>query len=483
MRLYNYLEDIEVLQTNVTRFDMEISGVTSRSADIKKGNAFVCIRGSKSDGHDFAVEAREKGAELLVIEGITGCVIASGLPFVIVSNTRAVLSKMCAVAVGHPERKMNITAVTGTNGKTSTCRLLSAVYAAAGVDTATLGTLSGGLTTPDPEDLFGFLKKEFDRGITNVVMEASSHALYYDKLFGIRFRNAVFTNLTGEHLDFHKSMMDYAMSKAKLFGASDRGFYNYDDRYSPALSAKAAGSVINYSATDPSADVYAENKVFYGMNGFEYELTGRGKRTKISSCLSGGFNLYNTLAASAVALYEGIESADIVRGIESVRLVPGRLERLDTGSLPINIYIDYAQTPDALEKVLGCIREYKAPDQALTLVFGCGGDRDRSKRKLMGQIASRLADLTVVTSDNSRSENATDIISEILKGIDKERPYTVIESRKDAIEYAIERTPLNGIVLLAGKGHEEYEIDRRGKHFFSEKKIAADAVFKRFNKK
>jgi UDP-N-acetylmuramoyl-L-alanyl-D-glutamate--2,6-diaminopimelate ligase len=314
-------------------------------------------------------------------------------------------------------------------------------------------------------------------------MEASSHALYYDKLCGITFRSAIFTNLTGEHLDFHKSMNEYALSKAKLFSASKCGLYNMDDGYMATVASLAAGRTVTYSESDTNADIYTENHIFNRMNGFEYDLVGFGERVRINSPLCGGFNVYNTLAASSAALCDGIPPSLIARGIESVRSIPGRLEMLDTGNSPIKIYIDYAHTPDALEKVLDCIKKFKSDGQSLTLVFGCGGDRDRSKRKTMGQIASRYADLTVVTSDNSRSEKASDIISEILKGIDKERPYTVIESRKDAIEYAVENTPENGIVLLAGKGHEAYEIDISGKHCFNEKKIAADAVCKRFNKK
>lgn len=483
MRLYNYLIDTQVLQTNVTRFDMEICGVTSRSSEVRQGYIFVCIRGAKSDGHDYALEAKSRGAVLLVIEGITECVIASGLPFIAVSNTRAALAKMCACSVGHPERRMKLTGVTGTNGKTSTVRLLSEIYRSAGIKTAALGTLNGNLTTPDPEELFAFLKDNFDNGITNVVMEASSHALYYDKLCGIQFHCGIFTNLTGEHLDFHKSMREYALSKAKLFSASRLGIFNYDDGYMPTVASMATGKKITYSATDKNGDIHIENCVFHRMNGFEYDLAGLGKRARIRSHLCGGFNIYNTLAAASAALCDGLPLSAIAKGIEAVGTIPGRLERLDTGDLPINIYIDYAHTPDALEKVLDCIRRFKEEGQSITLVFGCGGDRDRSKRKIMGQIASRYADLTVVTSDNSRSEQPSAIISEILKGIDKERPYTVIENRKEAIEYAVDNTPERGIILLAGKGHEAYEIDSSGKHYFNEKKIAADAVFKRFNKK
>lgn len=483
MKLYNYLENIEILETNITRFDSEITGVTSRSYDVKTGYIFVCIRGLNEDGHSFSVTAEKLGASLLVVDNVNEAVIASGLPYIKVKNTRAVLALMCAKSYGNPEKMLRIIGVTGTNGKTSTCRLLSEIYRRAGSNVETIGTLGGGLTTPDPEDLFKAFRKAFDSGVDTVVMEVSSHALFFDKLCGVNFENAIFTNLTPEHLDLHGNMDDYAEAKAKLFASSRCGMYNIDDPSWKKIASCAGGKVYTYSFSERSADYYVCNYVSHGVNGFEYDLMTPRSSIYLRSELCGTFNVYNTLSAAACAHADRIDGEVIANAVASVANVPGRLEKVDLGNVPFELFIDYAHSPDALENVLECIRSFKRQDQKITLLFGCGGDRDRSKRRVMGKIASRLADFVIVTSDNCRSENAADIISEIMKGIDKERPHIVIEDRRRAIEYAIANGKENDIILFAGKGHEKYEIGKNGKTYFDEKQIAADAVFKRFKEK
>ncbi len=483
MKLYNYLENIEVLQTNVVRFDLEIKGVTSRACEVENGYIFVCIKGMHNDGHSFACTAKQRGAVVLVVESVTESVILSELPYIRVKNTRAVLALMCAKSYGNPERMLKLVGVTGTNGKTSTCRILSNIYSLAQQRVKTVGTLDGGLTTPDSEDFFKILKNAFDLGIEKIVMEASSHALWLDKLNGVRFDYGLFTNLTPEHLDFHKSMNEYALAKAKLFQNSSCGLYNLDDSFYKQVSSLASGKIYTYSCLDMTADFYIKNYVSEGTDGFSYTLVTPSEEMKIKSHLCGRFNVYNTLAAGALAYIDGVDTDIIEKGILSVKNISGRLERIELGELPFSVYIDYAHSPDALEKVLYCIRNFKKEEQRLTVLFGCGGDRDRSKRRVMGQIASRLADFVIVTSDNSRSENSTDIINEIMKGIDKERPHIVIENRREAIEYAILNARENDIILLAGKGHENYEIDSFGKKYFNEKEIAARAVCKRLKGK
>lgn len=480
MRLYNYLNDLDVLETNISRFDTEISGITSRTDEVGRGYAFVCINGLHTDGHGLIGVAAKKGASVIVTEKADGPVISSGLPYLRVASTRRALSLMCATHSGNPERQLSLTAVTGTNGKTSTCRLLAGIYERAGIFTETLGTLGGGLTTPDPEDMYPALRKAFDKGKKNVVMEASSHALQLDKLWGMEFKTAVFTNLTPEHLDFHLTMESYAKAKARLFASARTSVVNADDPYGRMMVDSAGGRVITYSIKDENADISACGYRLRGEQGIEYTLKTPEYSIGVESSLCGGFNVYNTLAAAAAAYACGLSPNEIREGIASVKNVDGRLERVDTGDAPISVYIDYAHSPDALQKVLECIRGFRKKHQRLILVFGCGGDRDRSKRRVMGQIASRLADLVIVTSDNSRSEKPSDIIGEIMKGIDKERPYTVIEDRRSAIEYAVSNASEGDIILLAGKGHEQYEIGMDGKRFFSEKQIAAGAVNKRF---
>ena len=483
MKLYNFLDNIEVLQTNVTHFDIEINGVTSKVDEVKNGYIFVCIKGMHNDGHSFSVLAKQKGAVLLVVEDITDIVIASEMPYIKVENTRAILARMCAKSHGNPEKALKLIGVTGTNGKTSTCRLLSGIYSCAGQKVKTIGTLDGNLTTPDPEDFFKILKEAFDSGFERIIMEASSHSLFLDKLDGVEFDYGIFTNLTPEHLDFHKTMNEYALAKAKLFKNTSCGLYNFDDSFFEKVSSLSKGKIYTYSAFNSKAQYYIKDCVQKGTDGFEYTLVTPNEDIRIKSHLSGTFNVYNTLAASALAYIDGLDANVIKNGILSVKNVSGRLEKVDVGNVPFSVYIDYAHSPDALEKVLSCIRDFKKKDQRITVLFGCGGDRDRSKRSVMGQIASRFADFVIVTSDNSRSEKAEDIISEIMKGIDKERPHVVIENRRDAIEYAMMTATENDIVLLAGKGHENYEIDSLGKRYFNEKEIAAEAVCKRLKGK
>ncbi len=483
MKLYNYLENIEVLQTNVTHFDLEIRGVTSRLHEVENGFIFVCINGMHNDGHSFAVSAKQNGAVLLVVENVTDSVVVSELPYIKVENTRAILARMCAKSYGNPERALKLVGVTGTNGKTSTCRLLSEIYSKSGQKVKTLGTLDGNLTTPDPEDFFKILKDSFDCGFERVVMEASSHSLFLDKLDGVRFDYGIFTNLTPEHLDFHRDMDEYAIAKAKLFKNADCGLYNYDDSYFKKVSSLSKGRIYTYSFFDSNAHFYVKDYVPKGTDGFEYTLVTPKEDIRIKSYLSGKFNVYNTLSASALAYIDGLDADIIKEGILSVKTVLGRLEKLNFKDVPFSVYIDYAHSPDALEKVLCCIRDFKREEQKITVLFGCGGDRDRSKRRIMGQIASRLADFVIVTSDNSRSEDAALIIDEIMKGIDKERPHAVIENRREAIEFAIMNARENDIILLAGKGHENYEIDSLGKRYFNEKEIAAEAVCKRLKGK
>jgi len=480
LKLYNYLENVEVIETNITRFDMDISGVTSRTDEVKDRYIYVCIKGLTVDGHSYAGEVKKKGAVLVVVEEVNDIIKNNELPYIKVKNSRAVLALMCSAHNGHPERELRMIAVTGTNGKTSTCRILSEIYRKSGSSVLTLGTLDGGLTTRDPEDFFSTLRSAFNNGIDTVIMEASSHALYLDKLCGVDFDGAIFTNLSSEHLDFHKNMEDYSLAKAKLFSVSKFGLYNFDDEFCDNVSSQAVGRKYTYSFCNKDADFYISNFEEYKTDGFSYDLVTKNDVIKVKSKLCGTFNVYNTMCACAFAYCDGIDKEIIEQAVLCVSNVKGRLEKVELKKAPFTVYIDYAHSPDALEKVLLCIRNFKAEEQKITVLFGCGGDRDRTKRRVMGQIASRLADFVIVTSDNSRSEKPCDIISEIMKGIDKERPHIVIENRREAIEYAMMTAKDNDIVLLAGKGHEEYEIDALGKRYFSEKEIAADAVNKRF---
>lgn len=482
MKLYSYLDVLDILGNNVNNFDIEIKGITSRSNEVLKGYVFVCINGMHTSGNKYIDAACKNGAVLIITEQIDASVAECGIPYIKVSNARITLAKMCARFYGNPEKQLCIKAVTGTNGKTSTVQILSKIYGDAGIKNRRIGTLSGSLTTPDPEELFGEFKYAFDNGYSHIIMEASSHALALDKLYGIEFDGSVFTNLTPDHLDFHVDMDSYARAKSKLFEASRCGIYNIDDEYGKRLFESGRDKKYCYSTVDKNADFFADNIIYKGNNGIEYDVVYSGGILHVESALVGKFNVYNTLSAISLALADGLEPQKAAESVKSIFGISGRLEKIDVGDVDFTVYIDYAHTPDALEKLLNTVRGFRNEGQRITLLFGCGGDRDKSKRAVMGKIASSLADLVIITSDNVRTESPSDIISEILKGVDKERPHIVIEDRKTAIEYAVKNAVKDEIIILAGKGHENYEIVGRQKYDFSEKEITASAVRERLKK-
>lgn len=480
MKLYSFLDVLDVLGNNVCNFDIEINGVSSRSHEILNGYIFVCIRGAQTNGNKYIAEAVKRGAVLLITEEIDVSVTESGIPYIKVPSARKALANLCARFYGNPEKQLCIKAVTGTNGKTSTVQILSKIYGDAGIKNRRIGTLSASLTTPDPEELFKEFKNAFDNGFSHIIMEASSHALTLEKLCGVEFDGAIFTNLTPDHLDFHCCMADYALAKSKLFYQSKCGFYNLDDEYGRILYEKGSEKKYYYSACDKSADFFADNIRYRGNSGIEYDLVYKGGSLHVESRLVGEFSVYNTLSAISMAIVDGIDPKIIADAVKSISHVSGRLEKIDVGNVDFSVYIDYAHTPDALEKLLNTVRGFRKNGQKITLLFGCGGDRDKTKRAVMGKIASTLADFVIVTSDNVRTERPCDIISDIMKGIDKERPHIVIQDRRKAIEYAINNAVKDEIILLAGKGHENYEIVGKEKTDFNEKEIAASAVRERF---
>lgn len=462
--------------------DTELCGVTCRSERVKNGYVYVCINGLHTDGHDYIEAAIKAGAALIIAEKATAYLEESGTDYVLVSDSRAALTFLCARFWDNPEKKLRITAVTGTNGKTSSVCLLSKIFECAKIEHSVIGTLSGGLTTPDPEELFPLFSAAVTEGKTDIIMEASSHALALRKLEGIRFFGGIFSNLTPEHLDFHDSMHDYALTKAKLFSRCGVSLFNADDKYADEVSSLCRENKYFYSLENDDVFFRVTEPVLKGENGISFCLISPLGKLNIESPLIGRFNIYNVSSVCAFAQLCGIDNRTIETAMKTFGIVRGRLEKVSSDADDITVFIDYAHTPDALEKVLRTLRESTDKNgmkSHLTVLFGCGGDRDRSKRRLMGSIASRLADLVVVTSDNRRTENGSDIINEILKGVDKEKPHTVIENRKDAIEYAISHAEPRDIVLLAGKGHEEYEIIGTKKVYFSEREIAVKALAKR----
>jgi len=469
---------------------VEIKGIKSNSEKVEKGDLFVCVSGLKNDGHLFVKEAQKRGAAAILAEKQ----VDSDLPTVYAANTRKVLPLICDAACGYPSKKLKLVAVTGTNGKTSITYLLKSIFESAMIKSGLIGTVScfsgdkivskkqvdslSNMTTPDPEELFEMLATMADDGVEYVFMETSSHALALEKLNGLEFEAAIFTNLTPEHLDFHKSMEEYFAAKKKLFEKSKKNIINVDDPYGKKLFDLYGKNSVGCSLSKKCCDYFADDIIDNGIFGSSYRLVSHGKQFSVKSALVGKFNIMNTLQAAACASELGISPGEIKRAIASMNGVKGRLERVRTGEITdYSVFVDYAHTPDALENLLETMSNIRECHRRIVLVFGCGGDRDKSKRRKMGEIAARYSDFTVVTSDNSRSENPTEIISEIISGMSGST-YKVIENRKEAIEYVIKNARKGDIILLAGKGHEEYEIDRSGKHFFDEKKIVTDAVKK-----
>ena len=473
--------------------NIEIRSIVTDSRKVTDGSLYVCIKGLRFDGHEMIGDAIHRGAAVIVCEKVRD-VFVGGAAIVEIENTRTGISRLYNAWYGDPAGKMRIVGVTGTNGKTSVCRILSSIFEECGYRCATIGTLGcrsvGGremtcvgteplsnMTTPDPEALFGILSEMANDGAEFVFMEVSSHALALGKCDAISFDTAIFTNLTRDHLDFHLSMEEYFNAKKKLFSMCKRAIINVDDAWGKKLLNETSAKVLGTSCED-SGDYIAKDIKFEEDGNCSYLLCHKDLNFRVHLSMGGRFAVNNTLQAAALALDFGITADMVSLALSKIKGVEGRMERVELDrALGFSVIIDYAHTPDALENLLLGIRsERKNENERIVLVFGCGGERDKGKRKLMGIAASRLADLVIVTSDNSRSESRDAIISDILKGIDKEKPFVVIRDRKEAIEYAVGNALCGDRIILAGKGHEKYEIDETGRHPFDEKEIVKNAV-------
>ncbi len=486
--------------------DLEITDIFSDSRKVKRGSLFVCIAGTKVDGHRHIGEAIENGASVILAEKgaeIDESIFSNyGAPILLrTENTRKALSHIWNSRYSRPAEGMKLIAVTGTNGKTSITHMLREIFDTALFKTGLIGTVrcysgeklisirsedeKANMTTPDPKELYEMLAVMRDDGVKYVFIEATSHALALDKLAPLHFEAAVFTNLTADHLDFHGSMENYLAAKKKLFHMADTAIINGDDAYSGSIAKEAeigGCKNIRLCTLDEHrrCDYTAMNIKSLGCDGVEYILSSVCSVFKVKSPIPGRFTVMNTLEASSCALALGIDCRSIQDALRHMRGIDGRVERVKLcAGADFSIFIDYAHTPDALENLLLTARDFRKRGQRIVLLFGCGGERDRSKRSEMGKIASHLADFTVITSDNSRSEEPRDIISDITVGFDFTRAQAIIiENREEAIYYVIKNALCGDIILLAGKGHEEYEIDKNGKHPFSEKKIAREAAEK-----
>ena len=479
---------------------IEIKELFSDSRKVVTGGLYIAMAGVHTDSHAFVAEACEHGAVAAVISrrALTDGRVRAGdcyVPLIAVDDTREAFARLYAAWYSNPQTKLRFIGVTGTNGKTTVCSLIKHVLTGAGVRCGMIGTTgstslsreldirsdnpTANMTTPDPPELYKILRAMADDGVEYVVMEVSSHALALGKVCPISFGVAVFTNLGEDHLDFHADMEDYFAAKRQLFAACGTAVINADDKYARRIADGFGGRLLTCSAEGRRADLEAVDVRFDARSGTEYKLMSRKMRLRVRTSLPGRVNVMNTLEAIAVCHECGVSARDIKDGVASFCGVRGRFERLKLGAMAdFSVYIDYAHTPEALEHLLRTAKQIARRGQRIVLVFGCGGDREKAKRAAMGRIASQMADTVVITSDNSRSEQPMDIINGILAGIVEDAIYTVIEDRRAAIEYVIKNARRGDIILLAGKGHEEYEIDRLGKHPFSERAIVCELVEK-----
>lgn len=469
----------------------EIKGIQTDSRQVQEGDMFICLPGHTVDGHDYADKAVALGAVALVVERK----LELDVPQLIVSSCRFAMAVFSDHFFGHPSQKLNMIGVTGTNGKTTTTYLIEQILNDAGSQTGLIGTIqmryagqtfpmSG--TTPEALDLQRSLCHMAEAGMKNCVMEVSSHALQQGRVKGTDFRTAVFTNLTQDHLDYHHTMEEYKGAKSLLFARLGNGFdgelnkrkyavLNADDAASAYFAESTSAEVITYGI-DANADVRASN-IKITAQGTSFHVESFKGSTDVELRMVGKFNVYNALAAITAALLEGIELDSIKRSLEAIPGVDGRVEAVNEGQ-PFAVIVDYAHTPDGLENVLRTVSEFA--EKEVFCVFGCGGDRDRTKRPIMGQIAAKYSDRVFVTSDNPRTENPDAILEDIKQGLIADgvplEKYELIVDRTSAIKRAIELASPGDVVLIAGKGHETYQIIGTVKTDFDDRLVAKEAI-------
>ena len=473
MKLSEILKGIDVLNKYS---DAEVIDVTQDSRLVKEGSLYVCVKGNTFDGHSVAEEMLENGAAAVVVERDLGLDKQ-----VIVSDTRSIFSSVCANFFGNPAKNLKLIGLTGTNGKTTTTFLIKQILELTGKMVGLIGTVQNMVgdeiypakyTTPDPYELQSLFKKMVDAGCEYCVMEVSSQALAQGRVNGLQFHIGAFTNLTQDHLDYHKTWENYFNSKRILFKNSDIAITNADDKYGLEIVKDLPCKTVTCAVNTNNADYCAKN-VKFKSDGVEYEIVS-DFIGRVSCPIPGRFSVYNSLCAAAVALSLGIDYKSVLTAISKSNGIKGRREVVPTNT-DYTVIIDYAHSPDGLENIITSLREI-AKNRVVTL-FGCGGDRDRTKRPKMGKIAAELSDFCVVTSDNPRTENPSAIIEDILEGMKGvSTPYVVVENRKDAIRWAMENAQPDDIILLAGKGHETYQILPTGTIHFDEREAVAEIL-------
>lgn len=476
MKLKELLKGLEILSANVD-LELEIQNVSYDSRATKSGDLFVAMIGFATDGHAYIGKAMAAGAAAVLCQNLP----EGEVPYVQVADSRRALAVVGANFFGHPAEDMTMVAVTGTNGKTTTTYLLKAILEQVlGAKVGLIGTNQNMIgdevipterTTPESFEVQKLFAQMRDAGCSHVVMEVSSHALYLDRVYGVPYAVGIFTNLTQDHLDFHETMEAYCDAKAILFRTCGTGVCNADDSWTARLLKDATCKQFFYGR-DAKADLRAEDIVLESDH-VAFTAVTETERLPIRVNIPGGFMVYNTLDVLGAALALGIsleQSAAVLAGVSPVK---GRVEVVPTPGKDYTVLIDYAHSPDGMVNVLSSVKGF-AKGRTVAL-FGCGGDRDRTKRPKMGRVAAEIADFVVVTTDNPRTEKPADIIADILPGMEGfDTPYVVVENRVEAIHWAMDHAETGDVIVLCGKGHETYQEINHVKHHMDEREIVAD---------
>ncbi len=483
MELTQLLNSVHAIQVIGQVQRKDVASIVYDSRKVKKNSIFVAVKGFNTDGHKFILDAINKGALAVVLEDNNAVpediFLRQGSAKVLVNDSRIALAELSNYFFKEPSNKLKLIGITGTNGKTTTSYFVKSILETAGYNTGLTGTISNyigseklnsTLTTPESNDMNELLLEMFNRGCGYAVMEASSHSLVLKRTYNLNFAAAVFTNITSDHLDFHENFENYLGAKKILFDSlsqSAYGVYNSDDKSSKMLIKDSKAKLFSYGTTS-DADFILKD-IQYDMNGTSFIIKRNGVEYPASTSLVGEFNAYNAGAAFAVSVLLGVKEDKAVEGIKNTKQVSGRFEIIGEGSK--KVIIDYSHTADSLEKTLQAIKEIVKDKNPVYTVFGCGGNRDKSKRPVMGKIAAVYSKKAFVTSDNPRLENPLEIIEDIKKGITSDN-FEVIADRERAIKKAIEDSEDNAVILVAGKGHESYQEIKGVRKHFSDQEVA-----------
>ena len=483
MELTQLLNSVKAIQVIGEVQRKDVSGLFYDSRRIIKNSVFIAIKGYKTDGHKFILDALNKGAIAVILEENNSVpdeiFTHNNAAKILVKDSRVAMAEISDSFFKHPSSKLKLIGITGTNGKTTTSYFIKSILETSGEKVGLLGTIANyigdrefkaSLTTPESSDLNELLLGMVNEGCSYAVMEVSSHSLVLNRVYGLNFSGGVFTNITSDHLDFHQNFENYFKAKKILFDSltpSTFAVFNADDTSSLRLMKDSPAKLFSYG-TLTNSDFVIKN-ITFDLHGTSFNLVYNGDEYNLFAKLVGEFNAYNAAAAFAVSVLQGVSEEKAIEGIKTCKQVPGRMEVVGCGHK--KAIVDYSHTADSLEKALLSIKKLTKKNQPIYTVFGCGGNRDKTKRPLMGKIASELSNRVIVTSDNPRFETPSQIINEIKNGIQKNN-YNVIENREEAIRFAIGNSEDDAVILIAGKGHENYQEINGKRNHFSDKEIA-----------